>query len=286
MSTSSRIFNSDSAKVDLPVFVLPNELIFAPSKRRTLLTIYNPYGNEAQFRIMTTSPDRFDVSSTEGTIKPSRRMDITIRLLSQAIPELPEQTDQPETIDYFKVSIQVGNHRGNKPIMVFWSTNRTELIDGEESRSSYVSDDKTNLATHRLKSRLHRQTGGYSNNPTDQPNNSSSSTSQRPFSGQRLGTMSTERSRSQLNHLQTTNGSNVNLVCFLCAIACVTCLYLPLALDSELCKKAKIDQSTTSETAGLLAQISNFMRVSYEMKLGCAFALGLFTYRLISTLPN
>lgn len=77
MSGSSRApADGDTSKVDLPVFVSPIELSFASNKRRCFLTIYNPYGNEAQYRIMTTSPDRFDVSSTKGTIKPSRRVDV------------------------------------------------------------------------------------------------------------------------------------------------------------------------------------------------------------------
>lgn len=67
---------NEGARVDLPVFVSPIELVFSPNKRRCFLTIYNPYGNEAQYRVMTTSPDRFDVSATKGLIKPSRRVDM------------------------------------------------------------------------------------------------------------------------------------------------------------------------------------------------------------------
>lgn len=79
MSSSSRLYGeSDSSKVDLPVFVSPNELLFAINKRRSLLTVFNPYSSEAQFRIMTTNPDRFDVSVTKGTIKPSRRIDMLV----------------------------------------------------------------------------------------------------------------------------------------------------------------------------------------------------------------
>lgn len=77
MSSSSRLYgDSDSSRVELPVFVTPAELVFTSSKRRLLLTVFNPYGNEAQFRIMTTSPDRFDVSVTKGIIKPNRRIDM------------------------------------------------------------------------------------------------------------------------------------------------------------------------------------------------------------------
>lgn len=84
------------------------------------------------------------------------------------------------------------------------------------------------------------------------------------------------------------SGSNVNLICFFSAMVCVVLLFLPLAIDSELCKKAKLYQSdeSGSQTIGLLTQISKFLSVSYEMKFGCSFALGLFTYRLISTMPD
>lgn len=78
MSTSSRQYgeNADTSKIDLPVFVSPTELVFSPSKRKALLTVFNPYRNEAEFRIKTTSPNRFDVSNTKGIIKPDRRIDM------------------------------------------------------------------------------------------------------------------------------------------------------------------------------------------------------------------
>lgn len=77
MSSSSRFHGeSDSSRVELPVFVTPGELILSTNIRRSLLTVFNPYGTEAQFRLMTTSPDRFDVSVTKGTIKPNRRIDM------------------------------------------------------------------------------------------------------------------------------------------------------------------------------------------------------------------
>lgn len=77
MSSSNRLYGeSDNSKVELPVFVTPADLVFATNKRKLLLTVFNPYGSDAQFRIMTTSPDRFDVSATKGTIKSNRRMEM------------------------------------------------------------------------------------------------------------------------------------------------------------------------------------------------------------------
>lgn len=77
MSNSSRlVFENDTSRLDVPVFVSPTELIFSPNRKRSLLTIFNPYGKEAQFHILTTSPERFDLSNTKGILKPNRRIDM------------------------------------------------------------------------------------------------------------------------------------------------------------------------------------------------------------------
>ena len=75
MSTSSRTYD-ETSRVELPVFVTPVDLVFALNKRRSLVTIYNPYEGEAQFKLLTTSPNRFDVNITKGVIKPRRCMDV------------------------------------------------------------------------------------------------------------------------------------------------------------------------------------------------------------------
>lgn len=281
MSSSSRAFNDgDNPKIDLPVFISPNDLVFSISKRRTLLTVYNPYGNEAQFKILATNPDRFDVSLTKGTIKPNRRIDITIRLLSHKIDELPEPTDELQIIDHFRISIQIGALKGYRPVKVGW-INCVDYSDADETSRLLGGGDET---TTRVRLKSSKQSPAYisvsssQRNPQSQPSASSRAT--------------TIRSRSQLppdHQMVNPSGSNVNLVCFLSAIVCVVLLFLPLAIDSELCKKAKLyqsDQSSGSQPMGILAQLSNFLSVSYEMKFGCSFALGLFTYRLISTMPD
>jgi hypothetical protein len=278
MSSSSRVLaDGESSKIDIPVFISPTELVFSLSKRRTLLTVYNPYGNEAQFKIMATNPDRFDVSLTKGTIKPNRRIDVTIRLLSQKIDELPEPTDELQIIDHFRVSIQIGSLRGNRQVKVGWVA-CVEYSDANDAGRLLVSEDLTS----KVKLKSLKQTPSYI----------SVSSSQRgsqllPPASSRSANI---RSRSQLPDHQAVNqtGSNVNLVCFLGAILCIVLLFLPLAIDSELCKKAKLYPSDQNDfqNKGLLAQISNFLSVSYEMKFGCSFALGLFTYRLISTMPD
>lgn len=281
MSNSSRLFNeNDNSRVDLPVFVSPPELVFSLNKRRNLLTVFNPYGNEAQFKIMTTSPERFDVNVTKGTIKPNRRIDITVRLYSQKIDELPEPSEEPQTIDYFRISMQVGQLKGNKPIKVYWCLN-ADLLDTQESHTINNSDEKTS----KIKIKPPKSTAS-STSPSLQLSSASSSPTcpgQRSFSSPRSSLV--RSNRHDIEHVQ--NGSNVNLVCTICAIACVITLFLPLALDTELCKKVKSFQNQASQqSSSLLSQLTALFSVSYEMKLGCSFALGLFTYRLISTLPD
>uniref|UniRef100_A0A6G1SP76 Motile sperm domain-containing protein 3 n=1 Tax=Aceria tosichella TaxID=561515 RepID=A0A6G1SP76_9ACAR len=280
MSSSSRVFtDGDNPKIDLPVFVSPTELVFSISKRRTLLTVYNPYGNEAQFRILATNPERFDVSLTRGTIKPNRRIDITIRLLSHKVEELPEPTDELQIIDHFRISIQIGALRGNRQVKVGW-VNYVDYSDADDT--SRLLGGGGDDMTSRVRMKSLKQSPAYISVSSSQRNPQSPTTAS--------PRASTIRARSQPTDHQVVSqtGSNVNLVCFLSAIVCVVLLFLPLAIDSELCKKAKLYQSdqNSSQTTGILAQISNFLSVSYEMKFGCSFALGLFTYRLISTMPD
>jgi hypothetical protein len=278
MSSSSRVFtDGDNPKIDLPVFISPAELVFSVSKRRTLLTVYNPYGNEAQFKILATNPDRFDVSLTKGTIKPNRRIDITIRLLSNKIDELPEPTDELQIIDHFRISIQIGAVKGNRQVRVGW-VNSVEYSDVDDNSRLIGGEDLTS----RLKLKSLKQSPAYISVSSSQRN------PQTPLATPSRASATRSRSQVSDHQIVSPTGSNVNLVCFLGAIVCVVLLFLPLAIDSELCKKAKLYQSdeSNSQAIGLLAQMSNFLSVSYEMKFGCSFALGLFTYRLISTMPD
>lgn len=295
MSTTSRHLASDG--VELPVFVTPTELVFALDKRKSLLTVFNPYDNEAQFRIMTTSPSRYDVSITKGAIKPNRRIDVAIRLLDVNIKgnDMPEPTDDTEVIDYFRINLQIGQIKGNKPIKVLWCQNAESACSDLEAHHGQLhqmlnsnSDERTASSSTKLrirstKSGLSMQQAGAPTNPHNPARGSRSS-------------LRTPRLNWQTNlHNQAPYGSNVNLVCTLCAIACVIALFLPLSIDTDLCKKAKTFQDiSTAQTvtpvesskAGWMSQLYALLSVSYELKLGCSFALGLFTYRLISTLPD
>lgn len=306
MSSSSRMFadaGGDNSKIELPVFILPPELVFSWSIRRALLTIYNPYGNEVQFKIMSTNPDRFDVSVPKGIIKPNRRIDVTIRLLSHKMEtELPDPTDELQVIDHFKISIQTGALRGNRQVKVNWIASCVDYSDA-------AMDDTARLlgtggasmgpggALDEMSSKLKLKS--LKQQVTASQRNAMQQSSPAFSSSGRLATSRGSSLRSQHltapdHHQQHHNaGSNVNLVCLMGALVCIVLLFLPLAIDSELCKKAKLYHANENETSspngqpvGILAQLSNLLSVSYEMKFGCSFALGLFTYRLISTMPD
>lgn len=270
MSSSSRIALEEASRVELPVFLSSTELAFSPTRRRALLTIYNPYGKDAQYQIMTTSRDRFDLSSTRGTIKSNRRIDITVRLYSHKVEELSKPGEESEMIDYFRVFLQLGQLKGNKQVKVNWGLSSNDTVDSEEIHP-LAPDDKS--SRNRIKTPK-----PISSNPTSYAAAVNSAV-------QRSTRATVTRANRQVDHLNGSN--NVNLVCTLCAVACVITLFLPLSIDSELCKKAQLQQEqVTSQISGLLSQLTNIFSVSYEMKLGCSFALGLFTYRLISTMPD
>lgn len=149
MTSSSGLFSDpDNARVELPVFLSPPELLFTPTKRRSSLTVFNPYQSEVQFRILTTSPERYDVGITKGTIKSGRRIDITVRLLSSAIPDLPDPSEIPQAIDYFRFSVQFGQLKGNRSVEVHWSSSADQPA-GDEGISA---NDEELSARFRTKS--------------------------------------------------------------------------------------------------------------------------------------
>ncbi|XP_025829273.1 motile sperm domain-containing protein 1-like [Agrilus planipennis] len=66
----------------LPVFVFPPALKFYLNSRQThkqLLTLYNPYEFPVRFKVLCTSPNKYTVIDPEGSIGPSKCVDIVIR---------------------------------------------------------------------------------------------------------------------------------------------------------------------------------------------------------------
>lgn len=69
-------------------------------------------------------------------------------MLQEKIDELPDAYEEPQVIDHFRVSLQIGNLRGSKAVRVLWCTD-AELLDNQNS-SIAGSDEK--LAKTRTKS--------------------------------------------------------------------------------------------------------------------------------------
>lgn len=196
----------------------------------------------------------------------------TIRLLNNRSGDSIESLDEKQLMDHFRVSINVSTLKGSRQIKVYWCTKVDYLDSNTELPISSFVDDKT----QRIKSRASKQSPiGVKPHLSSVSNITQQS---------RLAII--RSSRSQING-PSDSGSNVNLICFICASICILTLFLPLAIDYELCRKAKsYSEQTSAKPTGLLAQLYSILSVSYEMKFGCSFALGLFTYRLISTMPN
>lgn len=67
----------------LPVFVFPTELLYYAddhSSHKQVLTVYNPYEFTLRFKVLCTSPKRYSVVDSEGTVRPGCCIDIVIRL--------------------------------------------------------------------------------------------------------------------------------------------------------------------------------------------------------------
>ncbi|BES92703.1 Hypothetical protein NTJ_05512 [Nesidiocoris tenuis] len=65
----------------IPVFVFPNSLDFysADKSHKRLLTVYNPYEFGVRFKVLCTAPEKYEVSSPEGKIKPKCQIDLVVR---------------------------------------------------------------------------------------------------------------------------------------------------------------------------------------------------------------
>ncbi|XP_062579610.1 motile sperm domain-containing protein 1-like [Saccostrea cucullata] len=72
----------------LPVFVFPSSLNFYSddqSSHKQVLTLYNPYEFPLKFKVLCTSPRKYTVVDSEGTIRPHCCVDIVVRHLDICI---------------------------------------------------------------------------------------------------------------------------------------------------------------------------------------------------------
>ncbi|XP_041356020.1 motile sperm domain-containing protein 1-like [Gigantopelta aegis] len=68
----------------LPIFVFPSALTFYSddqSSHKQVLTLYNPYDYALKFKVLSTTPKKYTVVDSEGTIRPQCCVDIVIRYL-------------------------------------------------------------------------------------------------------------------------------------------------------------------------------------------------------------
>lgn len=66
----------------VPIFIFPTSLTFYADDQSThkqILTLYNPYEFPLKFKVLSTSPRKYVVVDSEGTIRPRCCLDIVIR---------------------------------------------------------------------------------------------------------------------------------------------------------------------------------------------------------------
>ncbi|XP_050396231.1 motile sperm domain-containing protein 1 [Patella vulgata] len=66
----------------LPIFVFPTSLTFFSddqSSHKQVLTLYNPYDFPLKFKVLSTTPRKYTVVDSEGTIRPRCCVDVVIR---------------------------------------------------------------------------------------------------------------------------------------------------------------------------------------------------------------
>lgn len=125
----------------------------------------------------------------------------TIRLLSDKLHELPEPSDEVRTIDYFRVSVQVGSLKGSKPVKVLWCA-CAESVDTNESLTPIMNDEDKSS-----KFKVKKMNSPYTNQSLQlTPAATSTSHTQR---NQKVPTSRLGRQPTQTD--PTSGGSNVNL---------------------------------------------------------------------------
>ncbi|XP_071798908.1 motile sperm domain-containing protein 1-like [Asterias amurensis] len=66
----------------LPVFVFPTEIVYYVDDRsshKQVLTVYNPYEFTLKFKVLCTTPRKYAVIDSEGTIRPGCCVDVVVR---------------------------------------------------------------------------------------------------------------------------------------------------------------------------------------------------------------
>jgi len=96
----------------VPVFCFPSSLVFSGIDRdqlKQILTIYNPYDFPIRFRVLSTTPDYYNVLSPEGSINSKNCVDLIIRLT----PDVPPSSLVPLES---KFRVQIFNYTSRQPL--------------------------------------------------------------------------------------------------------------------------------------------------------------------------
>jgi len=87
----------------LPVFVFPTSITFYARDRlsyKQVLTLYNPYDFTLYFQVLSTKPDKYNVTNSEGRLKPRNCIDIVIR------HKCASDVSQIGVTDKFRIHVQ------------------------------------------------------------------------------------------------------------------------------------------------------------------------------------
>lgn len=127
-----------------------------------------------------------------------------IRLLSSAIPDLPDASETSQSIDYFRISVQFGQLKGARPLEVHWCLNAPQ--SDPDNTSTQISDDAGDISSRfRGKSALSSKSTPTLSDPTRQKQSQSAAAPTRSS----ISRPSSIRPARQPNHLD--GSSNVNL---------------------------------------------------------------------------
>jgi hypothetical protein len=116
-----------AANKKVPLFAFPEELKFCEATRKQILTLYNPYDVSLKFKILCTSPHKYRVVGSQGTLKSHCCIDIVVSLV-----EIPPPIDG--NVDKFRIEI----HQGSK--LVGYKQISSKFLQSEMTFKSEVSN--------------------------------------------------------------------------------------------------------------------------------------------------
>ncbi|CAG2101056.1 unnamed protein product, partial [Medioppia subpectinata] len=110
----------------IPVFVFPSDqLQFNLRARSRSLSLYNPYDFHIKFNILSTNPNAFLLSSSEGIIRSRHCLDIAIRLTQDSVRS-----------EKFQISIRETSGALRSGQRVLCVTNRDDVADDDTTPSA------------------------------------------------------------------------------------------------------------------------------------------------------